>query len=122
MEVLSREYNINYRSCTGSLIYLFSNHSKVQFEGLLNLLRYIKDNNNLGLEYYSKIEDAHLSNVLRQDKNNTENQLMVFSDSRWQYFPYTGRSIGTYIVFYQGGPIDHCTYVTGPVAQSSSER
>ena len=52
----------------------------------------------------------------------TENQLIYFYDSSWKYFPDTGRSKGSYIIFFQGGPIDHGTYVTVPVAQSSSER
>ena len=46
---------------------------------------------------------------------------MAFSDSSWQDCPYTGRSTGAYIIFYQGGPIDHGTHVTGPVAQFSAE-
>ena len=46
---------------------------------------------------------------------------MDFSDSSWQDFPDTGRSIGAYIILYQGGQIYHGTYVTGPVAQSSAE-
>ena len=46
---------------------------------------------------------------------------MDFSDSSWQYFPDTGRSTGAYIIFYQGGPIDHSTHVPGPVAKSSAE-
>ena len=33
----------------------------------------------------------------------------------------TGRSTGAYIIFYQGGPIDHGTPVPGPVSQSSAE-
>ena len=56
IEKLTREYNIHYRSCIGSLIYLLStivdlrfavhklakfsaNTGKVHFEGLVNLLR-----------------------------------------------------------------------------------
>ena len=46
---------------------------------------------------------------------------MVFYDSIFQDVPDTGRSTGVYIVFYQGGPIDHCTNVPGPVYQSSSK-
>ena len=46
---------------------------------------------------------------------------MAFSDSSWQDFPDTGRSTGAYIIFYQGGPIDHGTHVPGPFAQSSAE-
>ena len=46
---------------------------------------------------------------------------MAFSDSSWQGFPDTGRSTGAYIIFYQGGPIEHGTNVPGPVAQYSAE-
>ena len=47
---------------------------------------------------------------------------MAFYDYSWKYCPDTGRSIGVYIIFYQGGTIDHGTHVPGPVAQSSTER
>ena len=46
---------------------------------------------------------------------------MVFYDSVWKDCTYTGRSTGAYVVFYQGGPIDNCTHVSGPVAKSSAE-
>ena len=45
---------------------------------------------------------------------------MVLSDSIWQDFYDTGRSIGSYIVFSQGGPIDHCDHGSGPVAKYSA--
>ena len=67
IEKLTREYNIHYRACIGSLIYLLStrvdlsfavhklakfsaNPGKVQFEGLVHLLRYIRDSKTLGLK------------------------------------------------------------------------
>ena len=67
VEKLTREYNIHYRACIGSLIYLLStrvelsfevhklakfsaNPGKVHFEGLVHLLRYIRDNKTLGLK------------------------------------------------------------------------
>ena len=73
MEVISREYNIHYISCVVSLLYTLStrldlcfalhklanfpsNPGKVNFEGLVHLLRYIRDNNNLSLVYYANIE------------------------------------------------------------------
>ena len=46
---------------------------------------------------------------------------MNFSDTSWQDCPDTGRSTGAYIIFHQGGTIDHSTRVTGPVARSSAE-
>ena len=46
---------------------------------------------------------------------------MDFSDSSCQDFTETGISTGSYTIFYQGGKIDPCTHVPGPVDQSSEE-
>ena len=75
----------------------------------------------MGLKYYADLNDAPVTDILRQANINTKNHLMDFSDSIWQDFPDTGRSTGAYIIFYQGGPIDHGTHVPIPVAQSSAE-
>ena len=67
VEKLTREFNIHYRACICSLIYLLStrvdlsfavhklakfsdNPGKVHFEGLIHLLRYIRENKTLGLK------------------------------------------------------------------------
>ena len=63
------------------------------------------------------MNDAPVTDLLIQASIKTENHLMDFSDSSWQDCPYTGRSTGAYIIFYQGGPIDHGTHVTGPFSQ-----
>ena len=80
------------------------------------------NNNNkaLGLNYYADMDDAPLSELLRQANIKTENQLMAFSDSSWKYCPENGRSTGAYIIFYQGGTIDHGTHIPGPVSRSSA--
>ena len=75
----------------------------------------------MGLKYYADMNDKTLSDLLIQTSINTENKLMAFSDSIWQDCPDTGRSTGAYIIFYQGGTIDHGTHVTGPVDQPSAE-
>ena len=62
-----------------------------------------------------------LSKLLIQASINNENQLMALSGYIQQYFPDTGRSKESYIIFYQGGPIYHGTDVPGPVVQSSEE-
>ena len=46
---------------------------------------------------------------------------MAFSYSSCQDCPDTGRIKGAYIIYYQGGPIDHGTHVPGPVAQYIAE-
>ena len=109
VEKLTRELNIHYRACIGSLVYLLStkvdlsfavhnlakfssNPVKVHFELLVHLLRYIRQNNTLGLKYYADTNDAPVSDLLRQNSIKTYNQLMDFSDTSWQYCAKTGRS------------------------------
>ena len=75
VDKFTREYNIHYRACIGSLIYLLStkvdqsfvvnkleffsaNPGKVHFEVFIHLLRYIRDNKTLGLKYYVDLNDA----------------------------------------------------------------
>ena len=83
IENLTREYIIHYRDCIGSLIYLLStrvdlsfavhklakfsaNHGKVHFEGLVQLLRYIRDNKTLGLKYFADLNDSPVIDLLIQ--------------------------------------------------------
>ena len=44
-----------------------SNPGRVQFEGLVQLLKFIRYKNNLVSIYYAKIEDKNISELLRQD-------------------------------------------------------
>ena len=67
---------------------------KDQFEGLVHLLRYIRFNKTLGLKYYADLNDAPLSDFVRQEIIQTKNHLMAFSDSSWQDCPETERSTG----------------------------
>ena len=75
----------------------------------------------MGLKYYAHMNDAQVTDPLRQASIKTENHLIVLSDSSWNVNPDTRRSTGAYIIFYQGGKIDHCTHVPGPVSQSSAK-
>ena len=84
---------------------------------LAHLLRYIRDNKALFLKYYADIKYALLSELPRQSNIESNSQLISFSDSSWKYCPENGRSTGAYIIFYQGGKIDHVTPVPGPVAK-----
>ena len=108
---LTREINIQYRACIGSLLYLLSrrvdlsfavhklakflaNPDKAHFEGLVHILRCIRDNNTFGLKYYADMNDAPVSDLWRQANIKTENQVMDFSDYIWQDCPDTIRSTG----------------------------
>ena len=72
------------------------------------------------LKYYADLIHALVTDLLRQANIKTKNHLTAFSDSIKQDFPDTGRSTGAYIIFYQGGPIEHGTHVPGPVSQSNT--
>ena len=95
------------------LVKFSCNYVKVHFERLVHLLSYIRDNKTLGLKYYSYMNDAPVTDLLRQAIIKTKNHLIAFYDSSWQYFPDTGRSIRVYNIFYQGGPINHVTQLSG---------
>ena len=62
---------------------LSANPGKVHFEVLVYLLAYIIDNNTLGLKYYANMNDAPVTDLLRQASIKPVNQLMAFSDSSW---------------------------------------
>ena len=62
------------------------------------------------------MNDAPVTDLLRQASIITDNNLTAFYDSSWRDCPDTGRSTGAYITIYQCGPIYHDTYVPGPVA------
>ena len=97
-----------------------ANPGKVHFEGLVHFFIYIRYNKTLGLKYCADLNDAPVTDLLRQANINKNNNLMAFSDSSWQDCTDTGRSTGAYIIYYQGGTIDHGTHVRGAVAQSST--
>ena len=55
------------------------------------------ENRTLGLKYYADMNDTPVTYLLVQDSIKTDNLLMAFSDSSWQYFPDAGRS--TYLSY-----------------------
>ena len=63
---------------------------------------------------------ALVTDLLIQASIITENHLMAFYDSSCQDCTDTGRRTEAYMIFYQGGPIDHGTHVPVPVSKSSA--
>ena len=66
------------------------------------------------------MKDAPLFDLLRKPSIKDENQLMSFSDFIWKTCLDTGRTIVEYMIFYQGGTIEHGTHVPGTISQSCS--
>ena len=52
------------------------NPGKVHFEGLVHLLIYIRYNKTLVLKYYAGLNDAPVTDLLRQANINTKNNLI----------------------------------------------
>ena len=75
----------------------------------------------MGLKYYADLNDAPVTDLLRQSNIKTKNRLMDFSDSSWQDFPDTGRSTGAYIFFYHGGTIFTGSHVPEAFDQYSAD-
>ena len=67
------------------------NPGKVHFDGLIHLLRYIRDNKTLGLKYYADLNDAPVTDHMRQANIKTKNHLIFFYDSSWQDCPDSGK-------------------------------
>ena len=98
VEKLTREFNIHYIACIGSLIHFLStrvnlrfavqklekfssNPGKATFKGLVHLLIYIRENKTLVLKYYTDMKYALVSDLLIKASIKTKNKLMSFYDS-----------------------------------------
>jgi hypothetical protein len=137
---LQAEYNIDFSSCIGSLIYLEQTRTDILFavnklakftrcpgvkhmEALVHLLRYLRDNTNLGVRFYSDISRSPVYQMLttRTKLVMGEAKLFTFSDSSWNDDADSGRSTGAFLCYYMGGVVDHSSNMPDPVAMSSAE-
>jgi transposase InsO family protein len=137
-KLLEREYNLDYASCIGSLIYLAMTRcditfavnklakyskkpGKIHFEAMLHILRYLRDNSLVGIKFYSDMKDSPITRMLVTENIQQSHPFFTFSDSSWNDDVDTGRSTGCFIVMYMGGIIDHSSNLPDPVALSSAE-
>ena len=74
------------------LVKFSANPGKGNFEVLVHILIYIRENKTLGLKYYADMNDAPVTDLLRQASIKTKNHLMAFYDYSWKDCPETGRS------------------------------
>jgi hypothetical protein len=95
---LEQEYNIDYASCVGSLIYLAMTRCDItfavnklakfskrpgrnHFEAMLHVLRYLRDNTFIGIKFYSNAMDAPITHMLIDEKIEQNHPFFTFSDS-----------------------------------------
>jgi hypothetical protein len=137
-EILAKEYNVDFASCIGSLIYLGMTRcdivyavnklakftrlpGRVHFDVLLHLLRYLRDNMLLGIRFYHDVMRSPLIQTLASQEIKQEHAFFGFSDSSWNDDVDTGRRTGCFILTYMGGIVDHSSNMPDPVALSSAE-
>lgn len=136
---LMEEYNLDFASCVGALIYLALTRTDIIFavnklakftrrpgenhiKALLHLLRYLRDHTHLGVRFYSNLEDAPVTKLLKEHGHDFELvPFYAFSDSSWNDDVDNGRSTGCFLVLYMGGVVDHSSNLPDPVALSSAE-
>jgi hypothetical protein len=92
------EYKLDYASCIGSLIYLSQTRSviifavnklarymrkpgKAHLDALVHLLRYLRDNNNFGVRFFSDYSTSPLYAHLKSNGLPTDQLIVVMSDS-----------------------------------------
>jgi hypothetical protein len=138
VKTLETEYNLEYASCIGSLIYLsmtrcdtiyainklakFSKKpGRKHFEALFHLLRYLRDHSSYGLRFYSDHTISPISIMLKKEELIQNHPFYAFSDSSWADDVDYGRSTGCYIITYMGGVVDHSSNLPNPIALSSAE-
>ena len=88
---------------------------------LIHLLRYLSQHTQFGITYYSKIENSPVHQMLKMNNITPSRNLFTFSDSSWDDDHDTSRSTGGYMIFYQGGVVDHSSNMPNPIAMSSAE-
>jgi len=137
-KLLEQEYNVDFASCVGSLIYLgmtccdivyavnklakFTRlPGRVHFDVLLHLLCYLRDNALLGIRFNSDLFRAPLIQMLEKQQIQQQHAFFGFSDSSWNDDADTGRSTGCFILTYMGGIVDHSSNMPNPVALSLAE-
>ena len=139
--VLSSEFNLDFASCVGALIYLALSRLDIShavnklakftrrpgrkhFMALVHVLRYLRDHSYLGITYYSDLDRSAIARLLTNSDSVSalgKELFYTFCDSSWNDDVDTGRSTGSYLIIYMGGVVDHSSNMPDPVALSSAE-
>ena len=110
---MQQEFNVEYASCVGYLIYIFNTHpymtyginklakfsrnpDQVHMLALIHLLRYLCQHTQFGLTYYSNEEESPVHKMLKSNNINPTRRMFTFSDSSWDDDHDTSRSTGGY--------------------------
>lgn len=116
---MQEDYNLDYASCVGSLIYLSYTRPDISFAvnklakysrqpgephmiSLIHLLRYLKQHTQYGLTFYSDFTKSPAHKILLDNNVPPSRNMFTFCDSSWDDDHDTSRSTGGFLIFYQG--------------------
>ena len=140
VSTLQHEFGFNYREVVGSLIYLGNTaieelfgiqktcrHMNLpgrrHFQAVSHLLHHLRCHPTNALIFYKNAEDSPVVKMLRERigiPRHIDLSFIYFTDSSFMDCD-EGRSTASYIGFFQGGAIDHNSFVPLPVANSTAE-
>ena len=138
---LSTEYNLDFASCVGALIYLALTRTDIihavnklakytrrpgrsHFNALIHTLRYLRDHAYLGVTFYSDMKRSAIYKIFERTESLQailKEYFYTLSDSSWNDDVDHGRSTGSYQSYYMGGVVDHSSNLPDPIALSSAE-
>jgi hypothetical protein len=135
---LEREFGFKMRQVVGSLNFLANTAFKQlfairkackhmhmpgrsHFRALLHLLHHIRCHPPKALKYYSDASKSPLTAMLREaGLSKIDPSFVIFTDSSWGDCDEL-LSTGCYLILYQGGLVDHNSFVPSIIALSSAE-
>ena len=88
---------------------------------LIHLLHYLKQHTQYGLTFYSDFTKSPAYKILLDNNVPPSRNMFTFCDSSWDDDHDTSRSTGGFLIFYQGGVVDHSSNMPDPIAMSSIE-
>ena len=141
VKILSSEFNLDFASCFGALIYLALSHVDIlhavnkmakytrrpgrnHLKALVHVLRYFREHVHLGITFYSDVDRTPIHLMLLNSQSVPElakELFLTFSESSCNDDVDTGCSTGSYLISYMGAIVDHSSNMPDPVALSSAE-
>jgi hypothetical protein len=134
---IQEAYNLEYASCIVPLMYMsykspgissvnklakYSNHpGEKHIRALIQLLHYIKHHTKLWLTYYYDVTTSPVYQLLQENNITPPRHMFTFCDSSWDDDHDTSKFTGGFLIFYQGGVVDHSSNTPELVAMISAE-
>jgi hypothetical protein len=85
------------------------------------LLHCINQQTQLGITYYPDVKKSLIYQLLQENNMTPSRHVFTLCDSCWDDDHDTSRRTGGFLIFHQGGLVDHSSNMSKPVAMISAE-